>query len=583
MLPEIFPTQTTDNTACALATRSEGCGVEGGKLDTITDNLRVPSVTGRRSRHSRFEIAPISLLDLGSSDPSKVRSDKHLLFRWMQKNQAALKTPKRTTYCLARAISSDDPPEVVLKGFMDAGGVERTQAGYTKLQRCNLHKFCPVCARVEGIKRAGEIAQQAQAHVSNGGSLAFLTLTIPHEQGDSEKKQLDLLQDAWTTMMKRKEGLRLFGPDSNAATWMRTVEVTFASSWSHNHIHVLLFLKRPFEGSPNDGKEHRVMQKMEEEGLVDTPEIHTEVEQYATRVFNLWESVIKARSCKYLGRVAAPKWGAQDLTIPRADSSNHLAGYLAKTALGLGFEITGYGKTGSIGSRTAMQLLIDIATARCEIDQRKDLKFWHEHVEAVAGRQLITSASGDRHPSKVCVGWETEDVFDFNAKSQWIEIWEQLMGVIVPPLIPALIDLEADYRILRLAEDMGADASYEFARICDKHNNEYCSAASHLDGQALTNETYAIADSLLSALEALAMSMRSFEERELVRAEKNAALEFAAVLKAKALGLRSKASGLGAKIVACGENVRSSSPPTERDEQDENAQQTVLLWGDIPY
>ena len=42
MLPEIFPTQTTDNTACALATRSEGCGVEGGKLDTITDNLRVP-------------------------------------------------------------------------------------------------------------------------------------------------------------------------------------------------------------------------------------------------------------------------------------------------------------------------------------------------------------------------------------------------------------------------------------------------------------------------------------------------------------------------------------------------------------
>ena len=79
------------------------------------------------------------------------------------------------------------------------------------------------------------------------------------------------------------------------------------------------------------------------------------------------------------------------------------------------------------------------------------------------------------------------------------------------------------------------------------------------------------------------MSMRSFEERELVRAEKNAALEFAAVLKAKALGLRSKASGLGAKIVARGENVRSSSPPTERDEQDENAQQTVLLWGDIPY
>ena len=106
---------------------------------------------------------------------------------------------------------------------------------------------CPVCLGALADRRAIELSEAVNAHRSDGGGLAMLTLTCRH---DSSMPLADLLQrlqsardnllrgDAWG-YTQRALGVPLLGQ-------FRALETTFSrqSGW-HPHYHILFFLGAP--------------------------------------------------------------------------------------------------------------------------------------------------------------------------------------------------------------------------------------------------------------------------------------------------------------------------------------------------
>ena len=78
-----------------------------------------------------------------------------------------------------------------------AVSVEGGKSSVTGLMMCG-SKLCPVCFSRKSAEQISLLERAATRFMGKGGrSALFLTLTLPHEQGDDLKEQLDALQKAW--------------------------------------------------------------------------------------------------------------------------------------------------------------------------------------------------------------------------------------------------------------------------------------------------------------------------------------------------------------------------------------------------
>jgi hypothetical protein len=122
--------------------------------------------------------------------------------------------------------------------------VKDGNAYWLGLQTCGSIWACPVCSAKIRQRRAVEIESACFQHLTEGKSIGFLTLTMPHYSRDDLSQLLDDLMKSWSDTYTgspyrlRKIRLELTG-------WIRSTEVTYGSwhGW-HPHLHVLLFADR---------------------------------------------------------------------------------------------------------------------------------------------------------------------------------------------------------------------------------------------------------------------------------------------------------------------------------------------------
>ncbi|MNX75757.1 Replication protein [compost metagenome] len=134
----------------------------------------------------------------------------------------------------ARKLSSVELKENVQTKCVSFGG----------LQTCQLTKVCPSCSKREAFLEALEVREALRACMDRGGSILLVTLTIPHEVGETLVDLLTLINSVQKTFRARKafknlktNGL-LFGD-------IRKLEVVYSarSGW-HPHFHLLLYFNR---------------------------------------------------------------------------------------------------------------------------------------------------------------------------------------------------------------------------------------------------------------------------------------------------------------------------------------------------
>lgn len=121
---------------------------------------------------------------------------------------------------------------------------EAKRAHFGNLVTCGSQWLCAVCSIKIALVRRGEAQLAVQRTGETGGVCGLLTLTIPHQAGDSFNKVLESIQRLYarwssgrhSTAMKRDLPMRGF---------IRAVEVTKGLHGWHPHFHIVLFMSEP--------------------------------------------------------------------------------------------------------------------------------------------------------------------------------------------------------------------------------------------------------------------------------------------------------------------------------------------------
>lgn len=101
---------------------------------------------------------------------------------------------------------------------------------------------CPLCAQKISEHRGEEIKRAVESWEAQGGTVAMLTLTFPHYDGQYCAPLLDKFGKARILMKKRPSYQTLMKQIGLAGDINRT-EVTYGANGWHIHCHTLLFLK----------------------------------------------------------------------------------------------------------------------------------------------------------------------------------------------------------------------------------------------------------------------------------------------------------------------------------------------------
>jgi hypothetical protein len=123
-------------------------------------------------------------------------------------------------------------------------GIRRRKDGatyYQGLRVCGAVHACPVCSAKVSERRRSELSQAITEHQARLGSVALLTLTIPHTIHDKAFALVDSLTAAFRRLWSGRNSLKAL---SGLVGQVRALEVTHGVHGWHPHLHVLLF----FEG-----------------------------------------------------------------------------------------------------------------------------------------------------------------------------------------------------------------------------------------------------------------------------------------------------------------------------------------------
>lgn len=146
----------------------------------------------------------------------------------------------RTGKCMQRRL-----PKQTVKVWKDK---EHGKAFYSGVRTCAALWTCAHCAAKISERRRVELVAALDAAKALGLHVKLLTLTIPHGIGDDVREIVKKLLGAWkrTTQGKRGQDLRaLLGLKGT----IRAFEVTHGANGFHPHLHVLLFLDKPWSNA----------------------------------------------------------------------------------------------------------------------------------------------------------------------------------------------------------------------------------------------------------------------------------------------------------------------------------------------
>lgn len=303
------------------------------------------------------------------------RVRRHLLREFLNEH-SSIPRVRRCSYRLAHNASG--------AGIAVADGV----AHFRGLQLCGSIHSCPVCAAKIREGRAGEINRAAVAHLEQGGGLEFVSLTVPHDQGDRLAHLIDVIADGWRRIWQGRAGQgrrTAFGIEG----YVRSLDVTHGGSGWHPHLHVLLFTVSPLS-------------------VYERRALHLEL----LAVWRSWAVAHGLRSPSV----------AHGVDVRPVRTRAELGGYLAKVEgerWHVGRELArGDAKRGTSGGRTPWEIL----GAACDNGDADDLALWHEYEAATMGRRAITWSRGLKDRYRI------EDVEDQELADA--EVGGQLVAVI---------------------------------------------------------------------------------------------------------------------------------------------------------
>lgn len=218
------------------------------------------------------------------------------------------------------------------------------EAHYGGLMVCGNPWVCPVCAPIIRAKRAEEVRSVAKGVLGDGGSIVFVTTTIPHDFVDDLKPMWEAISSGWRYLFSvrkwhgdsKKEAVSKLVPDVGMAGELgyigqvRAFEVTHGGNGFHPHVHALLCFDRDLDAD-------------DEEALFGY-------------ILRRWQKRIKAKGY----RSPSARHG---VLIERVRTVDELGNYLTKVEgleslqADIGMELTGVGKTAKGKNRSPWQIL----------------------------------------------------------------------------------------------------------------------------------------------------------------------------------------------------------------------------------
>lgn len=238
-------------------------------------------------------------------------------------------------------------------------------AGFSGLCSCGSVWACPVCNAKIMARRSLEIGAAISAHMSCGGSVGFVTLTMRHRKGQRLADLWDALRDAWGAATSGKTWSKQKGR-AGYVGHLRVVEVTYGANGWHVHVHALVFL--------------------------DSADVDR-LQRLFVGMFTRW-----SRSLVRSG-LSAPTPVGQDCRLVDGVADAVLAEYLSKTTdrlpKDLGAEMT---QTQSKTARTvhATRPPWDLLTDLFDHGDADAGDLWHEWEQGSANRKQLTWSQGLR-------------------------------------------------------------------------------------------------------------------------------------------------------------------------------------------
>ena len=290
------------------------------------------------------------------------------------------------------------------------------RAHYSGLLSCGNVWLCPVCAAKIATRRTAEVHHALTSHLAVGGGAEFLTLTLPHDDGDVLAVTRRIAADGWRRVQQGREWMALKQTVGITGT-IRTLEVTHGRNGWHPHLHVVVLTCRPFTDA--------------------------ERAQLLTHAFASWRTaVVKAGQ-----RAPLP----QHTTLTPVRGASDVSAYVTK--IGAALEVTqGAAKTGRrAGQRTPFAVLADFL----EYGDADDLAVWREWEAGIKGAKQLTWSRGLRAQFDVAdvtdEALAAEDVGGVEVASLSAEEWHVVCRTLTGPCA-----------VLEAAERGGADA----VRMC---------------------------------------------------------------------------------------------------------------------
>lgn len=263
-----------------------------------------------------------------------------------------LSTLRRVRMC-RRVRSGDAPVTVVVNGDV---------AHLKGLQTCGSVHACPVCGPAIRARRATEIEAGTSRHLEGGGA-EFVTLTMPHDQGDELEDLWAAVSLAWKRVLSGRgwiEDRDSFG----VVGTIRAVELTYGENGWHVHLHVLVLT----------------------EWCLD----EAQRRQLRRRISDRWSSSIVASGY----RAPADYCG---VTISAVTGARAVAEYTSKVfdevgrPRALGNELTRHDlKEGRRKGRNPFKILADFL----ESGESAELDLWHTYEAVSVGKKSLAWSKG---------------------------------------------------------------------------------------------------------------------------------------------------------------------------------------------
>lgn len=207
-------------------------------------------------------------------------------------------------------------------------GIRQTDTGaahFTGFRTCGRAWLCARCAGTIGAERADELHRGMTRHLEAGGHLLFLTLTIPHDDGDELRPMLRTVARGFTAILAGRAFAR-WRREYGIIGTVRTLECTHGAAGWHPHLHVLVFTEGQF-----------------------TQRERARFRRYA---FGVWRRTLEAAGRR------APQYRFCPLRV--VNERGGMAAYLTKVAAA--YEMTGWHrKRAKKGGRTFFDIVAAVA------------------------------------------------------------------------------------------------------------------------------------------------------------------------------------------------------------------------------